>query len=484
MKYRLRCWIISLVLSSGISCLAQSSKQDTVLKAASEQYDNTSFLGRILMGSNYREVWSTPVSMPVFRLSQQGFTIKELGGGQQTKSLRIVDKNKREWVLRTVDKDAEGAVPEKFRKPFVVNFVQDMISASHPYGALVVGELARANNIIAAKPRLYFVPDDKDFGQYREIFANTVCFLEQREPTPDRSETESTGKIMEEIIEENDHLILQETVLKARLLDMLIGDWDRHADQWRWGMVDLGATKYYYAIPRDRDQAFFRATGFVPRTIMLFGLKHMNGFKRKSKNLKNLNYKSWQFDKTFLNELDAFSWENTVKDFQSKLSDNAIDSAVKKLPREVYLLNGVALKNRLISRRNSLLENTMKYYRFIANTVDISGTDEEELFEIKQKDNKLNIAVYRLKGKKERGRKIYDRTFDYEDTKFINLAGYGGNDIFITEENTSSKIKLNIAGGDGKDVYDLKGKIKMVVNDSLNNGDEVVNNQRAKINFR
>ena len=136
------------------------------------------------------------------------------------------------------------------------------------------------------------------------------------------------------------------------------------------------------------------------------------------------------------------------------------------------------------NRRNTLLKNAIKYYQFISRTVNISGTEENELFEIKQKDNKLNVAVYRLKEKKERGRKIYDRTFDYEDTKFINLAGYGGNDIFITEENTFSKIKLNIAGGDGKDVYDLKGKMKTVVNDSLNNGDEVVNNQRAKINFR
>src|SRR5687767_9345782 len=121
MRYRLMCWVVSSVLSIGTGvCFAQNLKQDTVLKAASEQYNNTSFLGRFLMGSNYRNVWSTPVSMPVFRLSQQGFTIKELGGGQQTKSLRIVDKNKREWVLRTVDKDAEGAVPEKFRVPFVV----------------------------------------------------------------------------------------------------------------------------------------------------------------------------------------------------------------------------------------------------------------------------------------------------------------------------------------------------------------------------
>ena len=34
--------------------------------------------------------------------------LKELGGGQQTKSLRLLDKNGQEWVLRTTDKDVAG----------------------------------------------------------------------------------------------------------------------------------------------------------------------------------------------------------------------------------------------------------------------------------------------------------------------------------------------------------------------------------------
>jgi hypothetical protein len=304
MMYRLLWLVITIVFSSQMNLgIAQSPFPDTVVSPASVQY-NTSFLGRLIMGSNYRKVWAKPIAMPVFDIKANGFIIQELGGGMQTKSLRLLDKNKREWVLRTVDKDAEGALPKKFRLPLVVNFVQDMISASHPYAALVVSDLAQATNIIAAKPRLYFVPEDENLGSYKEIFANTVCFLERREPTPDSSETKSTSKIMEEIIEQNDHLVLQEAVLNARLLDMLAGDWDRHADQWRWGVVDLGAPKYYYAIPRDRDQAFFWTNGLLPRFIRLFAMKHINGFRKQSKGLKNLNYKSWVFDKIFLNELD------------------------------------------------------------------------------------------------------------------------------------------------------------------------------------
>jgi hypothetical protein len=37
---------------------------------------------------------------------------------------------------------------------------------------------------------------------------------------------------------------------------MLIGDWDRHDDQWRWAAFDEGKQTVFKAIPRDRDQAF------------------------------------------------------------------------------------------------------------------------------------------------------------------------------------------------------------------------------------
>ena len=45
--------------------------------------------------------------------------------------------------------------------------------------------------------------------------------------------------------------------LRARLIDHLIGDWDRHRDQWRW--VKLPGNPLWQPIPEDRDQAFGRS---------------------------------------------------------------------------------------------------------------------------------------------------------------------------------------------------------------------------------
>ena len=124
----------------------------------------------------------------------------------------------------------------------------------------------------------------------------------------------------------------------------------------------------------------------------------------------------------------------------------------------------------------------MKYYKFLSNTVDISGTEEEELFEIKDRGKYVKVSVFRMKNNKA-NRKIYERVFDEKDTRFINLAGLGGNDHFRVDENTSSGIIIKIAGGEGKDVYDIKSKLKARIYDSLSDNNKVINDFRVKNSF-
>src|SRR4029453_960372 len=49
--------------------------------------------------------------------------------------------------------------------------------------------------------------------------------------------------------------------LSARLVDLLIGDWDRHRNQWRWARIP--GMEGWQPIPEDRDQAFVRFEGLI-----------------------------------------------------------------------------------------------------------------------------------------------------------------------------------------------------------------------------
>ena len=432
------------------------------------------------MGKNYRKEWETLVSMPIFKLKDFGFKIKELGGGMQTKSLRLKDKQGREWTLRTVEKDVEPNLPKWMHNTIAERTVQDMISAAHPYAPLTVPLLAKAMGIVVAEPTLYFVPADAGLEPYTNIFANTVCMLEEREPTPDGGDTKGTENMLEDLVEENDHVVMQQAVLKARLLDMLVGDWDRHADQWRWGYKDSADVKYYYAIPRDRDQAYFYSNGLLPQFARIVAMKHLISYEDDLSKLKNLNFKAWKFDGTFLNSLDRSQWESTIKQVQSGLTDEVISSAMKMLPPEIYPISGAGLEKKLRGRRDDLFDEGMKYYGFLTRQITINGTDDKEIFRITGDKEKLTLSAFAVKDGKQ-DRKLYERSFIPSETSYITLIGLGGDDQFIVEEGTENSIRLNIWGNKGADKYAIKGKVNNTIYDAVADGNQIEHTAASKI---
>ncbi len=455
---------------------------DSITAVASNQFKNASFLRQLFIGTNYREEWSTEVKMPVFRLPGSGLKVIELGGGQQTKSLKLEDQRGREWALRTVDKDAAGAIPKFYRGTLVQKIVQDLISGSYPYASLVVGRLAKMTGIVAPYPKLFYVPHDAGLGIYQDVFSGKVCYLEEREPMrKGTKETESTSEVQEDIIEANDRLIIQREVLMARLLDMLVADWDRHADQWRWGVVDSTKAKYYYAIPRDRDQAFFMAKGIIPRIGKLVAMQHINWFKNETKGLRKLNYKSWEFDQTFLNDLDASEWERTTRAFIAKLTDSVIVEAVKELPPKIYGIRGEEIEQKLTSRRNSMLPAVMKYYKFLSRIVQVNGSNEDEIFKVSARDGMINISVFRQSRQEKRDIKTYERKFKEGETSLIYLMGYKGTDKFIIDASVTSKIKIYMYGGEGYDQYIINGRIKNKIYDLKNENNNISKSEYTKI---
>ncbi len=94
-----------------------------------------------------------------------------------------------------------------------------------------------------------------DWDITRKNLRTGLSSLKKGNPTV-TVKNKSTEKIIEQLKDDNDDKVDQRAVLKARLLDMFIMDFDRHEDQWRWNTKDTGTGKLYYPLPRDRDQAF------------------------------------------------------------------------------------------------------------------------------------------------------------------------------------------------------------------------------------
>ena len=69
------------------------------------------------------------------------------------------------------------------------------------------------------------------------------------------------------------------------------------------------------------------------------------------------------------------------------------------------------------------------------------------------------LIMYARKNKSDTSFVMYDRVFDYHDTKDIRLYGLNGDDKFEVDSTARSKIRLLVIGGKGNDTFDIRGRV-------------------------
>lgn len=460
--------------------------KDYVEAPASTQYEQASWLKQVFNGKNHRKEWSTPVRLKVFNIHQEkgGFKIDGVGGGKQTKSLKLTDKDGHEWNLRTIDKDPAQAIPANFRESFAANIVQDLISAAHPYAPLAIPPMAEATGVMVATPEFFFVPDDPSLGYYRPMFANKVCMLERKDPA-ENEDSKSSYKLFNKMREDNDHTVDQEAVLRARLLDILVADWDRHFDQWRWATTDTGQGKLYVPIPRDRDQAFFYSEGLIIRYVARRRIPFLKGLRYGIPKINSHNKVAKDFDRMFLNNLDENDWKRISTDFATRLTDSVISGAVHKMPPEIYAIRGKTITEKLINRKNIISYKSLRYYRFISKEVEVLGSNDNEFFRLTHPGgDSIKLTVYSYRKNADTNFIMYQRVFDPKITKEIRLYGFNGADRFEVDSGIHSKIRIRMIGGRGNDSFTVKSPLRTIVYDNTNEQNYLRDYRRTKKVFQ
>ncbi|MBB6125966.1 BamA/TamA family outer membrane protein [Mucilaginibacter lappiensis] len=437
---------------------------DSVKLAIEPTYNDVSKTHRFFLGESYRKLWAAPVKLPVFHISTEkgGLKILQKGGGQQTKSLRLQDPTGQQWVLRTIQKYPEKGLPVDLRPTVAKDILQDQVSAAHPFSALTVPPLAQALGVAHSNPKIVYVPDDPALGDYRKGFANQVFLFEEREPL-DADKTDNTPKVQRKLQEDNDNRVDEKTVLRARLLDMLLGDWDRHEDQWRWEKIDGKHETVYEPVPRDRDQVYYKTSGVLPWIVAHQWLKSkFQGYSNEIRDINGWNFNARYFDRYFLNQLSEDDWKEQISYVQSKLTDELINQAMKLMPDTIYKLSGKEIANKMIARRNGLAKQALEYYRFISREVEIPASDKTDQFTIHNESNgDLTVTVNKIKKGGSIDKVTYHRSFTPAVTKEVRLYGFAGDDVFSVTGSQPSPIKVRMVGGDGMDSF--------AVNDSLHN---------------
>lgn len=439
-------------------------------------------LKNLFFGKNYRNEWTEKITVPILDIGneQGGLKPERKGGGKQTRSLRLVQKDGKEWVLRSIEKYPEAAIPADLRQTVAKDIVEQGISASYPFGALSISPMSEALGLPQIRRKLVFVPDDPRLERFRGDFRNILAMLEEREPA-NVKKTDNTDELILKLAKDNDDHVDQFRVLKARLLDNFIMDFDRHEDQWRWATYDTGKGKVYYPIPRDHDQAFFTNQGILPFFLRRPWLvPEIQGFRPEARNIRTFNKPARNFDRFFLTELNAEDWNKQIDTFLAKMTDEVIEESLNRQPAEIRKYAAANIVNTLKERRKYFRDDMMRYYRFISKQVSVVGSNQREQFTIRKNENgTVQVTVNKIDKNNNVVSITYDRLFDPAITEELRLYGLSDNDRFVIEGG-HTPIKIRIIGGPGDDQFINNGTGgKVMLYDALYEENQVTGNQNG-----
>ncbi|GAB4254017.1 MAG: metallophosphoesterase [Saprospiraceae bacterium] len=453
------------IYESGVDSMATVLKPDLAGSA----------LHRFFWGDHFRESYRASVKAPTLDLAtwQGGVTPIKRGGGSQTNSLRVVDKEGKQWVLRDMLKDESRMVPYPFNKTFASGLFVDQFTASNPYVAFILPKLSDAAGIYHTNPHLYYIPKQPVLGDFNDTFGDRLYLVEERADGDWRDlpsfgnskELVSTLDLLEEVQEDHGHRVDYRAVVRARLFDNMVGDWDRHDDNWRWATIkdENSGVTWYRPIPRDRDQPFSKWDGAVPAMVRIGTpfLKQLRPYDGKIANIKWLNYHSKYFDPTFLSGADWSVWEDEALKMKAAVTDEVIAQAMEDFPKEIKAIDAPWITPRLRQRRDDLPDIARRFYLLMARKVDVVGTEEHDHFTVERLDDeRTRVRIYHSNKKGEKkGAPFFERTFLRSETKEVRLYGLGQEDHFTLTGNVDKGILVRCIGGLDNDTFDDQSSV-------------------------
>lgn len=427
---------------------------DSVLVIAAEEYRAGS-LHRSILGDNYRDEWTAPITVPVLNLAtfHGGLRPTKEGGGFQAPNLRFVAPDSSEWVFRMVKK-IHLNLPREYEHTVVWYIVGDERSASHPTGNLAAAPLVAEAGLLHATPQLYYMPNDPALGDHQKTFGGVLGTIEEFPGVPDKGKAFAdahkiidSDTLLGRLNNDPKTRIDTRALLTARLLDMLIGDNDRHPDQWKWARLSKGDDALWEPIPRDRDKAFVNYEGFLMDAARL-ALPALVTFDRSYPDPRALFANAGEFDRRTLGTLDKTVWDSVATFLMQKITDPVIDNAVAKMPPE-YASGSREVAAKLKARRNGLRAAADEYYKDLWAIADVHGTDADDQLTVTRAGEGLVDVVLRSGDEAP----YFSRRFRADETGEIRIYLHGGNDRATVTGDVARSIPVRVIGGNGTNTF-------------------------------
>lgn len=459
-----------------------------------------STLYKWLWGTHYRHLYGTSISAKTLKLDTifGGLTPIISGGGNQSMSLRLENPEGKEYVIRALKKNAtrflqtalfeDQYVEDVFKNTSTEAFIYDFYTTSHPYAPFILDTLSASLGLYHTRPQLYYIPKQPALRQYNNQYGDALYMLEER-PSKEHIDADnfgnpqdiiSTDDMMDNLRKDEKYKVDTKAYLRARLFDMLIGDWDRHSDQWRWSEFEIGDTIVYRPIPRDRDQVFAKVDGaLLSLLVKLPPLRHIKNYQEKFAPPRWINKTAFPLDLLILNKTTEKEWVTQATEITEVLTDDLFEFAFTKLPIEIQDSTVQDIKRIFAIRRQKLPSYAARYYKQLLKTVLISGTDKDDRFIIQRNfDGSTTVKTFRIK--KSGDQLMFSQTYTNDNSKEIWIYGLDDDDIYEVSGPYNNHAKLRLLGGLNNDTYTIEDGKKVLIYDYVSKKNTLENASNAR----
>ena len=413
--------------------LAFSIVQDSITLAANPNLQ-AGWFHRFLFGSHWRDVWATPVNAWI--IQPDDFIGKE-------------------YSFTPFNQDSLQSLPIELAELLPRNIVIDQISALNPFAPIIVDPILRAVHLPYRENQLAALSEKGHFEKESLQVDTHLGILEEpwRNISFDEYDSHSytfVGTLqMLDSLEGNNRACVDELqYLKARLIDILLGDWDRSTDQWQWVSVHRNGRTIWKPVPLNHQQAFVRLNGLLP-TIADMVLPQLEHCGENISSIDNLTLTGRFLDRRLLVSFTKQPWDSLALWIQFQISDSVLIQALKQLPASVLQKEGSALLHLLQSRREQLPKAAEEFYKLLSANVEVHGSNKAERAEIHRIGRHI-VSITIFDREDTTRTQLFQRVFHDDYTEEIRILLLGGDDIITLEGEESSTIKIIIDGGDGK----------------------------------
>lgn len=432
-----------------------------------------------LWGVHYRVLYTIPVTVPTLYPSRYKGGLDFVRQAPNFHGLLMKNARNQYVLLRPLggatsfiesDFFREMYRQKDFKGTYMNSFIGDAYTIINPYTFLVADHLGEASGQISTKSDIYFLPARAIHDTVADgspIQNKLVDLIDV--PNIHRANVHTTADLLDSLRYTKASGVDQALYIRERLLDMVIGDWNKIPENWYW--LSAGADREtgkrtdtlsqkegvpltYQPIVIDRNHAFTKVDGILFKQMLnVLSLGFIIDYDSllSRKDLKKLNTLGFPLDMAVASQSDEAMWVEQARLLGSQLSDTVIDEAFRRLPAAVREREAEQLKGRLKSRRDQLETIARRYYAQLQRTPVLTGTDQNDRITADYYDaDSLRIRMYDATGNT-----VFDHAYGRPGTGEIWLYGLAGNDTFQVTGDAKKHIPLYLISGKGENTYDI-----------------------------